>query len=385
MKKLKEVEALRILIIIPILNSNIGGMERFVVEFSTRVSQLGHNVTVITSGYGNHFKLNGVKVIRHKLYFPRYLNKLVKYLQLSLIAKRHLKKYKYDVVLAMGYSGVLLNNFVWRTSGSPVPLTKVHKNLHNNLFKRGLTNFDLLTQKILEKHCIRKAKFLMFPSVKLKLDFENLYDFKAKRYFIPCSGTGVLKEGKSPYNFDKLKGYFKILTVGGLGDVRKGRWVIVNALSQIDTSEIKLIVVGGINFKLDDELKRSIIDLGKIDLRSMPSVYKNCDLLIFPSLYEGFPNSILEAAHFGLPVISSKLEGIGEYFNKDEIMLIKKNDANDLALKITKIKNSKKLRKRLSNNIKKRAKELNYSLFVEEFVEFIISQKINKNLLIRNK
>ncbi len=38
----------------------------------------------------------------------RLLNKLLKYVQISLIARSHLRKNGYDVVIAMGYSGFAL-------------------------------------------------------------------------------------------------------------------------------------------------------------------------------------------------------------------------------------------------------------------------------------
>ena len=47
----------------------------------------------------------------------------------------------------------------------------------------------------------------------------------------------------------------------------------------------------------------------------MSLLYKSCDLLLFPSLYEGFGMPCLEAMKCGLPVVSSNNGSLKEVVN----------------------------------------------------------------------
>ena len=174
---------MKLLIITPSMDTEIGGMERFIIEISSRLIKLGHSVTILTGKGKKELTLGGIEIIRYNIWKPKLFNKLIKYIHLSVFAKRHLKKNKYDIVVAMGHSGLFLNNYLWRASGSPIALIKKEKRkLKLNLLTRFIIFFDLFSQEVIERICIRKAKFHMFPSIALKNHFEKTYDFKAYRY-----------------------------------------------------------------------------------------------------------------------------------------------------------------------------------------------------------
>jgi glycosyltransferase involved in cell wall biosynthesis len=371
---------MKFLIIIPTLGKSVGGMERFVIELSLGLYKLGHVVTIFTGKSNNDIELSGVKIIRHKLWVPRLFNKPIKYYHLSYLAKQHLKKNSYDFVLAMGHSGIFLKEFIWRASGSPIPIIREYKkSVKLSIVSRFVLFFDLMLQQYIEKRCILKAKYHMFPSLELKKEFEKDYSFESKRYFIPCSGSLTINNSKNAFSSKE----FKILTVRGLTEERKGAKIIIDTLSKLKGQNIKLVVVGKINIKIPEDLKQYIIAKGEIPYNEMEQIYKNCDALIFPSFLEGFPNTILEAASYGLPIISTKISGIEEYFNQKEIILVKKNTPLALKKAILSLANSQKKRKLLSINIKKRNKDIGYDLLIKEFMQFIISGE-HKNLLYRN-
>jgi len=378
---------MNVLIITPILNTQVKGMERFVIEFSTELTKQGHKVTILTSKKGAPQNIKNVKIIRKFVFFPKYFNKFVKYLHLSLIAKSHLKRNKYDLVLAMGHSGVFLRNFVWRASGSPIPYIKkqkVGKKLSPiSHFARRL---DLFTQEILEKICVKKAKVHMFPSRKLKNLFEKTHRFESQKYFIPCSGVRNKKYNKktpSLINWEKIKNKTKLLSVSGLSEKRKGKDVLLETLEKLDEDEYILIVAGGKKATIPKKFKSKILMIKNIPHDNMGEVYHNCDILLFPSIYEGFPNVILEAAAFGMAIIASKIEGIEEYFKEGkEIILIERGSTTELIKAIKKI-NNKNTMKSLGKNIKSKTKNLNYTLFVKKLLSFINDKKrSSENLLV---
>jgi glycosyltransferase involved in cell wall biosynthesis len=73
-------------------------------------------------------------------------------------------------------------------------------------------------------------------------------------------------------------------------------------------------------------IKDRVIFLGYVPEASLPDLYANCKVFIFPSHYEGFGLPVIEAMHYGSPVItaanSSLIESAGDaglLFDADDI------------------------------------------------------------------
>ena len=84
--------------------------------------------------------------------------------------------------------------------------------------------------------------------------------------------------------------------------------------------------------------------------------YLMSKILIFPSLYEGLPNTLIEAVNFNLPCISTKCSGATDILTEkygtfttryDHALLTKKMIASILSYKKT-LSNNQKIKKRLS-------------------------------------
>lgn len=121
--------------------------------------------------------------------------------------------------------------------------------------------------------------------------------------------TDTLSRVKSKYNLpDKY-----ILFVGGLTPL-KNFSRIVSAFSMLgEKHEHSLVVVGFKRFKFEKDLdsvastpgSNNIIFPGFVPDEDLPSFYNLAELLIFPSLYEGFGLPALEAMSCGCPVVTS--------------------------------------------------------------------------------
>ena len=59
--------------------------------------------------------------------------------------------------------------------------------------------------------------------------------------------------------------------------------------------------------------------LGNVSGESKYNAYYHADLYLFPSYYEGMPNSVLEAMGMGLPVITSKVGGLPDFFENGKM------------------------------------------------------------------
>jgi glycosyltransferase involved in cell wall biosynthesis len=62
----------------------------------------------------------------------------------------------------------------------------------------------------------------------------------------------------------------------------------------------------------ESPVKDDIVFLGFVPLKSLPLLYSGCDLMVFPSLFEGFGFPIVEALACGAPVICSNTSSMRE-------------------------------------------------------------------------
>lgn len=111
-----------------------------------------------------------------------------------------------------------------------------------------------------------------------------------------------------------------IITVGTV-QPRKNYSRLVKALAQLRTKhDIHLVVVGG-NGWLEDEFYATIRNTKMTDYvhltgfvadKELPALYTGAQMMVFPSLYEGFGIPILEAMACGVPVVSSNTSSLPE-------------------------------------------------------------------------
>lgn len=136
---------------------------------------------------------------------------------------------------------------------------------------------------------------------------KKILDLKNNKYILTVSTISPRK------NIDGLIKAFKLikdeidynLVIAG-----KNGWLYENVLNLVDELKLndRIIFTGGIN---DDELKY---------------LYKNTELFVYPSFYEGFGLPPLEAMSFGIPCIVSNVTSMPEvlgdkcnYFNPSDI------------------------------------------------------------------
>ena len=80
----------------------------------------------------------------------------------------------------------------------------------------------------------------------------------------------------------------------------------------------------------DDGIEDSFVFLGYISNEEVMTYYKSCDYLIHPSLIESFGLPLIEAKHFGLPIIAINLPYVTEaLLNYDKLKLIDGDDINE--------------------------------------------------------
>ena len=135
---------------------------------------------------------------------------------------------------------------------------------------------------------------------------------------------------------------FTILHVSSMVNVHKNVEGILNVVSQLKESipNFQLYLIGNssntYNSLITDlSLSQNVIVIDQIDHSRIAHYMQQSDIFILFSNYENLPCVILESFSCGLPVISTNVGGIAEYFPDNFGQLIPKNDNNALLKAIT--------------------------------------------------
>ena len=81
-----------------------------------------------------------------------------------------------------------------------------------------------------------------------------------------------------------------------------------------------LFRLNGINLIKSTGLERKVTFLGRISASQMREEYLKCGMFVCPSSIENSPNSLVEAALMGAPVIASRVGGIPDVAANDNFV-----------------------------------------------------------------
>ncbi len=105
-------------------------------------------------------------------------------------------------------------------------------------------------------------------------------------------------------------------------------------------------------FQRRNEAGRALLFLGNRD--DVDEIIPLCDLIILPSLKEGLPTILLEAAAAGVPVVASRIPGVTELFeNESSALLFEPRSPAELAAAVVRLCRDPKLGARLSRAARK--------------------------------
>ena len=132
-----------------------------------------------------------------------------------------------------------------------------------------------------------------------------------------------------------------VLHVGTL-QPRKNIPVLLKAMARLDDPAIKLVLVGGKGWLYDDifqqvqalGLAERVIFTGYVPDDDLPLWYNAAELLVFPSVYEGFGLPVVEAMACGTPVIAANSSSLPEAVG-DAGLLFAPSDVETLANQMT--------------------------------------------------
>ncbi len=90
---------------------------------------------------------------------------------------------------------------------------------------------------------------------------------------------------------------------------------------------------------------------GRLDDEKLLEQYLKCDIFVLPSLWEGLPLTLMEAASAGLPIITTCVGGITSVFvHKESALLVNPKKPDELARNMQILMLDKELQNKLRNN-----------------------------------
>ncbi len=168
-------------------------------------------------------------------------------------------------------------------------------------------------------------------------------------------------------DFKQLKKSSNEFTVGTIKSIEKHNGIdcLIDAadiLVHTYKIDIRFIVVGTGTLKkqMEEKTNKKRLDKfinfqGYVDHQNVKKYYKRLSVFIAVSTSESFGVSILEAAAFGIPSITSNVGGLKEVnINNQTGLVIEPNQPKQLADAIVKLYKDKKLRMRLGDNARNR-------------------------------
>ena len=198
--------------------------------------------------------------------------------------------------------------------------------------------------------------------------------------FLPSASIDVIPNGVEldrfcPAESSEAQEVLRLLTVGRLSATKRVEMLIdaVEILRK-DDLEICFTVAGG--GQLEQHLRESVSErdladavkiAGRVDPENMPQVYRDSDIFISASVQEGMSNAMLEAMASGLPIITTRCEGVDELIT-DNGVIVEGSSADEIAQAVRSLAENRQRRRKMAVAARSRAQQFAWSGVAEEYL-----------------
>ncbi|OZY86406.1 hypothetical protein CBP51_05095 [Cellvibrio mixtus] len=187
--------------------------------------------------------------------------------------------------------------------------------------------------------------------------------------------SSVIFNGIDTTGFPRWKGYEATQgIVGTMGELRfkKAIPLLVKAYSNLEKSDRKKLILGGVyadelekaavhSLIQQCELQDEVVHTGFLKRNYLLEEATNFNIFVVNSYHDGMPNTLLEAAACGIPIIATRVGGMIDVLEDGvNALLVDPGDANQLSAAISKLLQNKTLCSKLSKGALRLAAKLNY-------------------------
>lgn len=324
--------------------SSYGGTERYITNLSKALLTAGHEVHVFANKWeeapGIHF---------HRIPMLK-LGKTAKMLSFAWFTRDIVANTEFDIV--QGFGKTVMQD-IFRTGGGVhrawmrESLIAIRSPFLRNLkyISRVLSPAQWLTLFI-ERQTFREGNYRRIIAVSERVK-RQIMDY----YHVPSDAITVIHNGVdlSLFNTDGRQvardlvrkrfgiGNDDILLVFASTNFHlKGLEYMIRGMARVDRPNLKLLVIGGDDKTLYEGLAKAlgigerVIFAGKG--KDMKEFYLSGDAFAYPTLYDPFANVCLEAMACGLPVITSRLNGVSDIITDSVDGLVLDDPTNEVQI-----------------------------------------------------
>lgn len=347
------------------------------------------------SGYGRYFKhllLGFNKYKDDNLKIILLLNKNAKKIDFSL--------YDYEVMTVNLSQKFLLYRYqilkdlieiskkvdIWHNITSAPPLRHIESRIVLTVhdlaylcYPEAYTFPSLFYWKYIYPLGLKKADSIIAVSKNTKNDLVKYYNISEEK--ISVIYNAVFLEEDCTFNVPNLPielPHKYILYVGAINP-RKNIIRLIEAFYLLKTREKKmhkLLLVGSFLWNSIDlnrylyryNLVNDVVIINDIEDKHLPFIYRNADVFVYPSLYEGFGYPPLEAMLYKVPVISSKAPPMPEILGEAAIYF-DPYDSEDLYKKMCYVLDNYNERYNFIDKGLKRASEFSLEIMIQKLIE----------------
>ncbi len=173
-----------------------------------------------------------------------------------------------------------------------------------------------------------------------------------------------------------------MLTVGRLSATKRLP-LLIDAISMLrdQGAKVRLTVVGG--GSLESQLHRLVSEkglgeavtlLGRQGMEDMPDLYRQYDLYVSASAQEGMSNAMLEAMASGLPIVTTRCEGVDELISNNGVV-VEGSAPAALAQAIRELVANPRRCQAMSLAARRRAEQLSWDVVAESYLQLYAKVK----------
>ncbi len=337
--------------------------------------------------------LNLAKIDRTNIYFlytntplPQELKKRANFIEKLIEKKRFWNRFYLPFAIKKDPCNIYLQPTDKIPCTAPAKSIAVVHDLASKYFPKAYSSAEKLRQQRTLDNYVKFARKIICISQSTQNDLLKFYPkLKQKIEVVPL---GYDHEEFHPFDAprDRLKiGGSYILSVGRIEE-RKNSVRLFQAFINLKKEKNiphKLVLAGipGYNFsaiydliKTFGQYSSDIILPGYISHDRLPELIARAEIFAFPTLYEGFGLSVLEAMACGTAVVTSNSSSIPEIVG-DAALLCNPEDENDIADKIYQLISDEDLRQKYSRLAIKQAEQFSWKKTATEILTIFESLK----------
>lgn len=210
------------------------------------------------------------------------------------------------------------------------------------------------------------ADFYTVPSAFVAQSMKEYRNFDSSKVrIVPYASSITVEE----YDYKPIK--HRLIWVGN-EPVRKGLLYCAKAATVLRERypDLDFRIIG----KVDERLKKmdafkDLHFIGLLGKKDLINEFKSAEAYVFPTLFEGFAGTVIEAASCGCPIITT--ENAGTDINEFPAIYIKPKSVQDIVDAVIDVFENESLRNRLSSKVYEYAKILNPASYEKRLIKVL--------------